>query len=136
MSLILNSKNLIIFSIIGGFIAPILSSTGNNNYISLFSFYALLNTAIFFISRIRSWRELNLIGFTFTITSLWAFNNGYEKEFFYHIEGFLDLIKLKKTNKIKKVEPGFFSYILTVILYSLLFYISIKIFIDIKRKKK
>ena len=91
MSLILNSKNLIIFSLIGGFIAPILSSTGSNNYISLFSFYALLNTAIFFISRIRSWRELNLIGFTFTfaITSLWAFNNGYEKEFFYNIEGFL-----------------------------------------------
>ncbi len=51
----------------------------------------------------------------------------------------LDFTKLKKTNKIKKVKPGLFSYVLTFIfLFSiiLMFYISIKIFIDIKRKKK
>src|SRR5690606_10098756 len=40
----------------------------------LFSFYAVLNAAIFAIAWYRAWRELNLLGFAFTfgIGTLWG----------------------------------------------------------------
>lgn len=55
------------FGIAGGFAAPILISTGQGNHIALFSYYAVLNSAVFYISYQRAWRLLNLLGFTFTV---------------------------------------------------------------------
>jgi uncharacterized membrane protein len=91
LAVIQNAKSLAIFSVVGGFLAPILTSTGSNNYIGLFSFYALLNTGIFAVALKKSWRLLNLIGFvfTFSVASLWSANNGYQPEFFVTTEPFL-----------------------------------------------
>lgn len=53
-------------AVLAGFSAPILLTVGEGHYVALFSYYALLDIAIFGIAWIRPWRELNLIGFTFT----------------------------------------------------------------------
>ena len=50
----------------GGFVSPILTSTGSGNHIDLFSYYTLLNAGILAIALKRSWRPLNLLGFAFT----------------------------------------------------------------------
>jgi len=50
----------------GAFMAPILASTGSGNHVLLFSYYLLLNLVILAASWLRSWRELNFIGFLFT----------------------------------------------------------------------
>ncbi len=50
-----------------GFAAPILISTGSGNHVVLFSYYALLNLAIFAIAWKKPWRALNLLGFAFTL---------------------------------------------------------------------
>ena len=41
-------------------------STGSGNHVALFSYYAVLNAAIFAIAWWKSWRVLNLLGFVFT----------------------------------------------------------------------
>jgi len=91
MALRFNAQSLAIFALIGGFISPILSSTGTNNYIGLFTFYALLNISIFYVSTLKSWRMLNLTGFVFTfvIASAWGFGGGYTPAFFASTEPFL-----------------------------------------------
>ncbi len=65
---------LAVLGILAGFAAPLLISTGSGNHVALFSYYALLNMAIFAIAWRRAWRVLNLIGFFFTyaIGTIWG----------------------------------------------------------------
>ncbi|MCZ6724149.1 MAG: DUF2339 domain-containing protein [Gammaproteobacteria bacterium] len=73
LAVLQNSRALAIYAVLGGFLAPLLASTGSGNYIGLFSYYAALNGAIFAIAWFKSWRMLNLLGFVFTfgIYTLW-----------------------------------------------------------------
>ncbi|MGH8122035.1 MAG: DUF2339 domain-containing protein, partial [Rudaea sp.] len=81
---------LALLAIVGGFLAPILIATGSNNHVALFSYYAVLNAAIFVIAWIKPWRALNLVGFAFTfgIGTLWGVL-GYRPELFASTEPFL-----------------------------------------------
>lgn len=65
---------LAVFGALGGFLAPVLASTGRGSHVALFAYYALLNAGIFQVAWRRSWRVLNLIGFVFTfgVASLWG----------------------------------------------------------------
>ncbi|WP_410497496.1 DUF2339 domain-containing protein [Chitinibacter sp. S2-10] len=69
-----DSSALAVMGISGGFLAPILCSTGAGNHVLLFSYFALLNAGIFGIAWFKSWRSLNLLGFVFTyaIAGLWG----------------------------------------------------------------
>lgn len=74
-----------------GFLAPILVSSGSNNYIGLFSYYIILNLGIVAVSRFRQWRKLHLTGFVFTalIGGLWG-SSGYDQATMFPIvEAFL-----------------------------------------------
>jgi len=59
----------------GGFMAPLLVSTGSGNHVGLFGYYLLLDLGIAGIALTRSWRVLYLVGFfcTFVIGSLWGY---------------------------------------------------------------
>ncbi len=61
-----DSRALAITGAAGGFLAPVLASTGSGNHVALFSFYAVLNAGIVLIAWHKAWRELNLVGFAFT----------------------------------------------------------------------
>ncbi len=80
---------------LGGFAAPILTSTGAGNHVALFSYFALLNAGIFAIAWFRAWRLLNLIGFfgTFGIGFAWGLRS-YTPELFASTEPFLLLFFL------------------------------------------
>ena len=69
-----DAKALAVLGFTGGFLAPVLISTGSGNHVALFSYFALLNSAVFAIAWWRSWRLLNLVGFVFTfaIGTLWG----------------------------------------------------------------
>lgn len=69
-----NALGLAAAAALGGFAAPILTSTGSGNHVALFSYFALLNAGIFAIAWFKAWRLLNLIGFvgTFGIGFAWA----------------------------------------------------------------
>jgi len=74
LAMLQNSKSLAITAITGGFAAPLLASTGEGSHIGLFSYYLVLNCAIFFVAWFKSWRLLNVIGFLFTfiIATAWG----------------------------------------------------------------
>jgi len=87
-----DAKPLALFAVTGGFLAPILMSTGTGSHITLFSYYALLNVGIFAIAWFKSWRVLNLVGFffTFAISAAWGYQ-AYQPENFVSAESFLIL---------------------------------------------
>jgi uncharacterized membrane protein len=90
LAVLQDSLALALLGIVGGFLAPILISTGSNNHVALFSYYAVLNAAIFAIAWVKPWRALNLVGFAFTfgIGTLWGVL-GYRPELFASTEPFL-----------------------------------------------
>jgi uncharacterized membrane protein len=80
---------------LGGFAAPILTSTGAGNHVALFSYFALLNAGILAIAWSKAWRLLNLIGFvgTFGIGFAWGMRS-YTPELLWSTEPFLILFFL------------------------------------------
>ncbi|MCI5221550.1 MAG: DUF2339 domain-containing protein, partial [Candidatus Electrothrix sp. AR4] len=98
LALLQDAKSLALFGATGGFLAPILLSTGSGNHVALFSYYALINTGILIIAWFKAWRELNLLGFVFTlgIGSFWGVNS-YQPRFFASTEPFLILFFLMFT---------------------------------------
>ncbi len=74
IALLQNARALAVIGFAGGFLAPILASTGEGSHVALFSYYTLLNLAILVIAFRRSWRLLNLLGFlmTFGIATTWG----------------------------------------------------------------
>lgn len=92
LAVIEESRALAIFGAVGGFLAPVLMSTGTGNHVLLFSYFALLNCGILAVAWFKSWRELNLVGFIFTfgLGTLWG-SSGYRPELFYSTEPFLVL---------------------------------------------
>jgi len=95
LAVLQDAKYLAISGIVGGFLAPVLMSTGSGNHVVLFSYYALLNLGIVGIAWHKAWRELNLIGFffTFVIASLWG-GRYYQPRYFPTTEPFLILFFL------------------------------------------
>lgn len=69
-----DSQALAILAASGGFLAPVLASTGGGSHVALFSYYLLLDAVILVIASRRAWRPLNLTGFVFTfvIGGLWG----------------------------------------------------------------
>ena len=92
LAVLQNARSLAVLGIVGGFLAPVLTSTGQGSHVVLFSYYLLINTAILGISWFRAWRELNLVGFVFTflIGSFWGYQY-YKPALFASTEPFLIL---------------------------------------------
>jgi len=69
-----DSLALAAIGVIGGFAAPILTSSGSGSHVVLFAYYALLNAGIFGIAWFKAWRLLNLLGFvcTFIVGTAWG----------------------------------------------------------------
>jgi len=65
---------LAMFATAGGFLAPVLASTGQGNHVVLFSYYAVLNLGVVTMAWHRSWQPLNLLAFvcTFGIGAIWG----------------------------------------------------------------
>ena len=85
-----DSLALAVFGAAGGFLAPVLASTGHGSHVMLFSYFLLLNAGIVAIAWFKSWRVLNLVGFgfTFLIGLAWGLRS-YRPEHFESVEAFL-----------------------------------------------
>jgi uncharacterized membrane protein len=77
LAILQNARGLATLGAAGGFLAPILVSTGTGSHVALFSYYLLLNLMIVGVAWFKPWRELNLLGFVFTfvIGGWWGYNN-------------------------------------------------------------
>jgi uncharacterized membrane protein len=86
---------LAVLGIVGGFAAPVLTSTGGGSHVMLFTYFAVLNAAVFAIAWFKAWRLLNVVGFacTFIVGTLWGVTR-YRPEDFATTEPFLILFFL------------------------------------------
>lgn len=66
LSLFYNRQELAILATIGGFITPFLVSTGNENYIALFTYLCILNAGLIALSWFKRWPAINIISLFFT----------------------------------------------------------------------
>lgn len=62
---------LAVLAMIAGYAAPLLMGADQGNHIALFSWYAILNLAVFALAWKQSWPVLNRIGFVFTFVIAW-----------------------------------------------------------------
>lgn len=66
LSLFHDTKWLAVLGIIGGFLTPVVLSTGTDNQIALMTYMAILNGGILAIAAFKQWHALNYLGLTFT----------------------------------------------------------------------
>ena len=69
-----DAKEIAVIGMLGGFLAPVLIGAGDISPGYLFSYYAILNGLIMLMSAVKSWPELNSLGFvaTFIISAMWG----------------------------------------------------------------
>jgi uncharacterized membrane protein len=92
LAILQNSLTLAVIGVTGGFLAPVLASTGHGDHVVLFSYYAVLNAGIVAIAWVKAWRVLNVLGFAFTFLIGWAWGaKAYRPELFASTEPFLIL---------------------------------------------
>ncbi len=104
-------------AVLGGFLAPILTSSDSGNHVMLFSYYALLNAGILGIAWFKAWRSLNLLGFVFTflVGTFWGVTR-YRPEHFATTEPFLVLF--------------FLFYVAIAVLYALRQSVEVRNYVD------
>jgi uncharacterized membrane protein len=90
LAVLQRAQPLAVLGTVGGFLAPILVSTGTGNHVALFSYYLVLNLAVVGIAWFMAWRFLNIVGFAFTfvIGGIWG-AKFYKLENFATVEPFL-----------------------------------------------
>jgi uncharacterized membrane protein len=95
LAVLQDARALAVLGTLGGFLAPVLASTGSGNHVALFSYYALLNVGVVGIAWFKAWRVLNVLGFVFTfgIGALWG-RDGFSADKFATTEPFLILFTL------------------------------------------
>ncbi|WP_256937581.1 DUF2339 domain-containing protein, partial [Enterobacter chuandaensis] len=77
LAVLQKALSLAMLASLGGYLAPLLLTTGGGSFVALFSFYLLLSIGILAISIWQHWRELNLLGllFTFGVGGLWGLSD-------------------------------------------------------------
>ena len=90
LAILQKALSLAMLASLGGYLAPLLLSTGGGSHVALFSFYLLLSIGILAISIWQHWRELNLLGllFTFGVGGLWGLD-GYRPDYYLSCQLFL-----------------------------------------------
>ncbi|HGN1705275.1 TPA: DUF2339 domain-containing protein [Providencia rettgeri] len=90
LALLQRTISLAVLASLGGYLAPILLSTGGGNHIILFSYYLMLSVAILIISIWQAWRPLNLVGMvmTYGVAILWGLDN-YQSDYYLSCQLFI-----------------------------------------------
>ena len=65
LSVVYNRRELAIISLVGGFLAPFIVSSGEGSYLVLFTYVSILNLGMFGLSIYKKWSELPMISFVF-----------------------------------------------------------------------
>ncbi|MBW2383945.1 MAG: DUF2339 domain-containing protein [Deltaproteobacteria bacterium] len=74
LAVLQSAQPLLVIGSLGGFLAPVLASTGAGNHVLLFSFYLLLNIGIAAVAGFKSWRLPPVLAFvcTYGVATAWG----------------------------------------------------------------
>ncbi|MBN1251938.1 MAG: DUF2339 domain-containing protein [Bacteroidales bacterium] len=67
LSLVYDRKELAVLAILGGFATPLSLSTGEGNYIVLFSYILILDIGMIVLAYFKKWNIVNIISFVLTV---------------------------------------------------------------------
>jgi hypothetical protein len=81
ISLSYDRKELAVLSLIGGFAVPFMVSTGQGNYVTLFTYILILNIGILALAYYKKWGIINILSYLFTVIlyGAWLFKDLDEK---------------------------------------------------------
>ncbi|MDY0930239.1 DUF2339 domain-containing protein [Chryseobacterium sp. CFBP8996] len=136
-----NSETLIIFSLFGGFLAPLMISTGQSNYIFLFTYLSLLNIGMLITVYLKNWKSVGWIAFIFTaiylyfwtiektdLTSIIFYIVTYIVFYAFALQNYLKTNLLSKLDILMLVLINFSSILGLVYIFSILKYEPLSIF--------
>jgi len=87
-----NALAIAVLGLIGGFLTPIVLSTGHDNEAGLFGYIALLDLGVLALAYSKQWRALNYLAFTATVAMFFAWGlSWYTPEKLWPTMGFLTL---------------------------------------------
>ena len=67
LSIAYDRQELAILAIVGGFASPFMLSTGEGNYIVLFTYILILNAGMILLAYFKRWNIINIVCFAFTV---------------------------------------------------------------------
>jgi uncharacterized membrane protein len=140
LSLYYNRLELAVLAVIGGFVTPFLVSTGQNNYIALFTYLCILNVGLLVLSWFKRWKAINIIALFFTVIiyGSWLvrqlFTTGepfpYQWALFFATLFYALSIAINIINNLKlKIKFGGFDFILLLTI-NFLYYVAGIIILD------
>jgi uncharacterized membrane protein len=80
MALRYDAKVIAWIGILGGFLTPVMLSTGRDNQVGLFIYIALLDSGVLALAYFKEWRTLNLLAFLLTQLTFLAWVSGFYTE--------------------------------------------------------
>lgn len=98
------SEILIIFSLFGGFLAPLMVSSGHSNYPFLFTYITVLNLGMLTIAFLKNWKSIGWIAFIFTYVYLlyWTFETTQLTSIYFYISGYIIFYSFALKNYFRK----------------------------------
>ena len=135
LSLYYDRLELAILATIGGFITPFLVSTGQDNYIALFTYLCILNTGLMVLAWFKRWPSINSIALIFTtiiygswlIKKLWfdyPTDLPYKDAMLFGILFYLQFVTMNITNNIRLKQSFKVFDFLIVLSINFLFYLA------------
>ncbi|MFN4365260.1 DUF2339 domain-containing protein [Chryseobacterium hispalense] len=135
------SEILIVFSLFGGFLAPLMISTGQSNYPFLFIYITVINIGMLAIAFLKQWKSIGWIAFFFTsiylfywtaaktdITAVYFYVVSYIIFYAFALQHYITKKKLLPTDILMLVLVNFTGIIGTVFIFKQLHYDPIIIF--------
>ncbi|MBK1895890.1 DUF2339 domain-containing protein [Chryseobacterium sp. YIM B02567] len=112
------SEILIIFSLFGGFLAPLIISTGQSNYLFLFTYISVLNIGMFIITFLKQWKSVGGIAFFFTHLYLlyWTAEKPEILSIYFYLINYVIFYAFALLNYIKKNTLSPFDTLLLVLI--------------------
>lgn len=83
LAVLQNGLPLALFATVGGFAAPLVTSDGGGDFVTLLIYYAVLDLGVLGIAWYRAWRSLNWVSFAFTASmgTLWGLTDYHSDDY-------------------------------------------------------
>lgn len=112
------SEILIIFSLFGGFLAPLMISTGESNYPFLFTYLMVLNVGMLIIAFLKQWKSVGWIAFIFTTVylSYWTIEKTQLLTIYFYIIAYIIFYAFALQGYVRKNALSTFDILMLVLI--------------------
>jgi uncharacterized membrane protein len=112
------SEILIIFSLFGGFLAPLMISTGQSNYPFLFTYLTVLNIGMLAVVFLKKWKSVGWVSFVFTTIYLfyWTSEKTEFLSVYFYIVSYIIFYSFALQNYFKKGILSSFDILMLVLI--------------------